>query len=178
MQPIETPKGSVTFRPASFEDAPKFRELRLFALKDTPTAFSADYYASLNAPKNYWEGRLKLGEGSIMFFAEHEGALVGMIGVQRGDRPKTRHSAGVWGVYVLPEWRGFRLVASLIESCEIWAKSRKVEILKLAVVTVNQSAIRCYERCGFKTYGTDPRVICYEGNYYDEYLMAKEIDKA
>ena len=178
MQPIETPKGNVTFRPASFEDAPKFRELRLFALKDAPAAFSADYYASLNAPKSYWEGRLKPSEGSIMFFAEHEGALVGMIGVQRGDRPKTRHSAAVWGVYVLPEWRGFRLAVSLIESCEIWAKSRKVEILKLAVVTVNQSANRGYERCGFKTYGTDPRVICYEGNYYDEYLMAKALTKS
>ncbi|MCC6569631.1 MAG: GNAT family N-acetyltransferase [Anaerolineales bacterium] len=177
MQPLETPKGIVSFRPANFTDAPKYRELRLFALKDSPTSFSADYYASLNAPSSYWEGRLKPGEGSIMFFAEHEGALIGMIGVQRGDRPKTRHSAGIWGVYVLPEWRGLRIAASLIESCEIWAKSRKVEILKLAVVTANQSAIRCYERCGFKTYGTDPRVLFYEGNYYDEFLMAKAVTK-
>jgi GNAT superfamily N-acetyltransferase len=177
MQPLETPKGSINFRPASFADVEMYRELRLFALKDTPTAFSADYLASLNAPKSYWESRLKPGELSIMFFAEHEQTLVGSIGILRGDRPKTRHSASIWGVYVRPEWRGLRIAGRLIESCIIWAKSRKVEIVKLAVVTANEPAIKCYERSEFKSYATDPRVIFYEGAYYDNLLMSRDITK-
>ena len=175
MQPLETSKGNITFRPASFADMTQFRELRLFALQDAPTAFSADYTMNLNAPKSYWENRLKPNEGSIVFFAEHEKDLIGTIGIQRGDRPKTRHSAGIWGVYVRPEWRGLRIAEALIEYCMIWAKSRKVAIVKLAVVTTNTPAIRCYERCGFKTYATDPRVIFHDGTYYDDYLMSCEI---
>ena len=176
MQPIETPKGTVSFRPASFADVASFRELRLFALQDAPTAFSGDYAMSVNAPKSYWENRVKPNEGSIVFFAENENNLIGTIGILRGDRPKTRHSAGVWGAYVRPEWRGFHIAGALIESCIIWAKSRKVVTVKLAVVTSNAAAIRCYEQCGFKTYGTDPRVIYYDGKFYDEYLMARYIN--
>jgi len=175
MQSLETPKGSVAFRPAGLADVPQYRELRLFALQDAPTAFGADYIMSLNASKNHWENRLKPSEDSIIFLAEHENNLVGIMGIQRGERPKTRHSADIWGVYVRPEYRGFRIARALIESCIIWAKSHEVVIVKLAVVTSNASAIRCYERCGFKTYGTDPRVLFYEGKYYDDYLMAREI---
>ncbi|MCC6499430.1 MAG: GNAT family N-acetyltransferase [Anaerolineales bacterium] len=176
MQPLETSKGSVAFRPANIGDVEKFRALRLFALKDAPTAFSGDYALSAEAPTRYWENRLKPSEGSIVFLAEHHNDPIGTVGIQQGDRPKTRHSAVIWGVYVRPEWRGLHLAEHLIEACVHWTKSRRVELVKLAVVTENASAIRCYERCGFKTYGTDPRAIYYEGRYYDEYLMAREID--
>jgi len=32
------------------------------------------------------------------------------------------------------------------------------------------------KRCGFTTYGTEPRALLYEGQYYDEYLMFKFLD--
>ena len=48
-------------------------------------------------------------------------------------------------------------------------------MMKLAVVSTNAPAIRCYEHCGFATYGTDPRVIYYNGVFYDELLMIKPI---
>jgi RimJ/RimL family protein N-acetyltransferase len=99
-----------------------------------------------------------------------------MTGIVRGNSPKTRHDALIWGVYVKPEWRGLHIAAELIHSCFEWAKARKVVLTKLGVVTVNQSAIRCYERCGFKIYGTEPRAIFYEGKYYDEYLMYCSLD--
>lgn len=36
----------------------------------------------------------------------------------------------------------------MIETCCGWADAQGVNIAKLAVVTTNASAIRCYERCG------------------------------
>jgi RimJ/RimL family protein N-acetyltransferase len=63
----------------------------------------------------------------------------------------------------------------LIETCITWAKTRQVNIVKLGVMTNNTSAVRCYERCGFTIYGTEPRGILYEGKYYDEYLMARSL---
>jgi hypothetical protein len=40
---LETPKGTIILRDASLADADAYRELRLFALQESPTAFSADY---------------------------------------------------------------------------------------------------------------------------------------
>jgi len=47
----------------------------------------------------------------------------------------------------------------------------------LGVAAVNRPAIKCYERCGFRTYGTEPRAVFYQGKYYDEYLMFIDLDQ-
>ena len=109
---------------------------------------------------------------SAIFFAEYEDRLIGMTGIARGSSPKTKHGAEIWGVYVTPQWRGLHIAEELIQSCKEWAQAREIVILRLAVVASNQAAVRCYERCGFVTYGTEPRSLFYEGKYYDEYLMA------
>jgi len=123
----------------------------------------------------YWQDRLREDENSVIFFAEHNYNLIGMTGIARGRSLKTQHSAGIWGVYVRPDWRGLHIAEGMIETCCEWAKGRDVEIIKLAVVTTNISAIRCYERIGFKTNGIEPRAILYEGQYYDEYLMSHSL---
>gem|GEM_PF-6583094 len=45
------------------------------------------------------------------------------------------------------------------------------EQLHLNVVTTNTAAARLYEAVGFSVYGTDPRVLKIDQNYFDEYLM-------
>lgn len=180
MQPInrrvETARGTIVTREANLTDAAQFRALRLFALQESPVAFSADYQTNSNQPMGYWEGRLEKDESGTIFFAEYDQRLIGMTGIRNGQSPKTKHGAGIWGVYLRPEWRGLHIAEALIDSCIHWAKTREVHIVKLAVVTTNSSAIRCYERCGFTTYGTEPRAICYEGKYYDEHLMSRNAD--
>ncbi len=169
---VTTRRGKVLIREAKPTDAFQFRELRLAALQNSPIAFTADYQKNLNHPPKYWEDLLTMQpDESAIFLAAHEEALIGMTGVARAGSPKTRHSAWVWGVYVMPEWRGLHIAEELILSCFAWAKARKIVIAKLGVAAVNQPAIRCYERCGFKIYGTEPRAIFYEGHYYDEHLM-------
>jgi len=124
---------------------------------------------------SYWEGRLQPDEHGTIFFAEYDQQLIGMMGIRTGLSVKTRHSADIWGVYVHPGWRGLHIAEALIDACVNWAEMRQVDIVKLGVVTSNTSAIRCYERCGFTIYGTEPRAIFYEGNYYDEYMMSRDI---
>ena len=172
---MDTPKGMVVIRDASLADAEKFRELRLFALQDTPTAFSADYEADARHPISFWKGRLKPDDKGILFLAEHETYLIGMTGIRRGESAKTKHSGGIWGVYVRPEWRGLRIAEGLIELCCEWAKLREVKIVKLAVVSTNESALRLYERSGFTMYGTEPRALFFQSEYYDEYLMSRSL---
>ena len=179
MQPIsssfETTHGSIIIRAALPSDVAQYRELRLGALQDSPTAFSADHQVNNSYPMSHWEGRLKFDENGTIFFAEQAGNLIGMTGVRKRESPKTKHSADILSVYVQPDWRGLHIAEGFIEACIDWAKAREVNILKLGVMTSNASAIRCYERCGFKIYGTEPRDIFYEGKFYDLHLMFRSL---
>jgi ribosomal protein S18 acetylase RimI-like enzyme len=172
-----TPRGSILLREATPEDALQFRELRLYALQDSPTAFSADYQRNLNQPAQYWEDTLtNHADESTIFLAHHEKDLIGMTGIARGGSPKTRHSATVWGVYVRPEWRGLHIAEELINACFRWGRARKIVGARLGVTATNISAIRCYERCGFKITGTEPRAVYYEGQYYDFHMMYRSLE--
>ena len=174
---FSTPRGAITLREASPADAAPFRELRLYALQDSPTAFSADYQKNFNHPAQYWEDMLNMHpEESTIFLAGYESSLIGMTGIARGGSPKTRHSATIWGVYVRPEWRGMHIAEELINACLIWAKARIIVAAKLGVTATNPSAIRCYERCGFRVTGTEPRAVYHEGQYHDFYLMYRSLD--
>lgn len=174
---LTTSRDKIMIREASTADAIPYRELRLEALQDSPTAFTADYEMNLNQPAKYWEDRLTMdADESTLFLGDHKGKLIGMTGVARGRSQKTKHSAWIWGVYVTPAWRGIRIAKELIHSCVTWAKAKKVVVVKLGVTSTNRSAIHCYERCGFSAYGTEPRAIFYEGEYYDELLMSRDLD--
>lgn len=174
---IKTPRGTIVVRQSNLADAWNFRDLRLEALQDSPTAFSMDHERSSNYPAKYWEDSLAMDDNeSAIFFAEHDGHLIGMTGIARGRSAKTRHGADIWGVYVTSSWRGLHIAEGLIRSCTSWAKSRGIVILRLAVVATNKSAIQCYERCGFSKYGVEPRSLLYDGKFYDEYLMSLSLD--
>jgi RimJ/RimL family protein N-acetyltransferase len=174
---FSTSLGQIVIREANIADALSFRELRLEALQNSPIAFSADYQKNFSHPAKYWEDLLSPHpEESTIFIGEYAGKLIAMTGVMRGNSPKTRHSAWIWGVYVNPNWRGMHIADEIIHSCIDWSKVRNVVLVKLGVAAVNQPAIRCYERCGFKIYGTEPRAVCVDGRYYDEYLMFKSLD--
>ena len=173
---LETSHGLVIIRQGTNADVEQFRELRLDALEESPTAFPADYSAYVEHPRSFWENRLKSDEGGTIFLAEHEKQLIGITGIRRGESSKTKHSATIWGVYVRPPWRGLRNADSLIETCIDWARLRDVNIVKLGVTAASQSAISCYERCGFSISGTEPRGMYYEGKYYDGYFMVRLLE--
>ena len=173
---INTPHGPITIRPAAEDDAQAFRTLRLQALHDHPQAFGSDYAVNAARPATFWIDRLRsLGSEGSLSFATHADRLVGMAGIQRGDSPKTRHSAFIWGVYVQPDWRGLQIADALIDACLAWGRSQAIKIAKLAVITTNAGAIRCYQRCGFKAYGIEPQALYYDGTLYDELMMARTL---
>ena len=129
-------------------------------------------------PNEYWQERLKFDKDrEALFFAEHEGQLAGMTGIFRGlvkEKPPRIRPFGE--CTSRPQWRGRHISETLVRSCLGWAKEQGLVIVKLAVVTTNRPAIRCYERCGFTIYGKEPKALFYDGVYYDEYLMSIEVD--
>jgi ribosomal protein S18 acetylase RimI-like enzyme len=174
---LETARGEVVIREANPADAAAFRGLRLYALQDSPIAFSADYQRNFHHPLGYWEDMLTMHpDEATLFLAVHEKDILAMTGIGRGSSPKTRHTVTIWGVYVMPEWRGLHIAEELMRACFSWAQTRKIVAAKLGVAATNTSAIRCYERCGFKITGTEPRALYYDGQYYDFYLMYCALD--
>jgi len=175
---ITTPFGTVTIRPGTEEDASAYRELRLEALRNHPEAFSSDYETNLAKPMRYWTERLRLNDpdnGVMLHFAVHNGLLIGMCGITHTSSPKSKHSAYIVSMYVRPDWRGLRIAEDLITTCLDWGRMQGIKIVKLGVTTTNTPAIRCYARCGFQVYGTEPQAICLDGVFYDELLMARPV---
>ncbi len=173
---LNTTKGTITIRVAATDDASAVRELRLEALASKPVAFSADYALSAAQSAGDWADRIRIFEaekaGAICIALSDEGP-VGMAGLALGHWLKIRHNGNIWGVYVRLGWRGLHISEALLQECIDWGKDHGVAIFKLGVATTNSSAIRCYTRAGFRTYGVDPQAVCVDGAYYDELLMAK-----
>jgi RimJ/RimL family protein N-acetyltransferase len=177
-QLISTPRGNVVIHVANTNDATQLYGLRLEALQLHPDAFAADVDMTMENGSEAWvtliENYARDQSGAITI-ASAQDKLIGMTGLVRGRWPKTRHNATLWGVYVNHIWRGFHIAEAIINECLTWARENGVVVVKLGVVTTNLPAIRCYTRCGFTIYGTDPKSNSHNGVYYDEYLMAKEL---
>ena len=79
----------IIIRHAEGSDLYAFRDLRLEALKNHPTAFGSDYTENSSKPITYWEERLKINSAEqAMFFAEQNAGLIGMATIVRGSSKK------------------------------------------------------------------------------------------
>ena len=165
--PIITPRGAVTIRATTADDARPLRALRLDALSDSPTSFGADA-AGIDARD--WAAVAAGEADGIVFVAEHAGALVGMAGAYRNPQQKVSHYAILWGVFVQPDWRRVGLAQALVDACVEWAERQRVPMVKLTVVP-ESGALGCYLRCGFRVTGVDHAALQWEGRYYDKLLM-------
>ena len=76
-------------------------------------------------------------------------------------------------MYTKPEYRSLGIGDALLKA--VIAHAKKVVIqLHLTVVTTNQSALRLYEKNGFRIYGTEPRSLKIGDQFYDEHMMVLE----
>jgi ribosomal protein S18 acetylase RimI-like enzyme len=160
-------------------DAHQLRELRLEALRLHPVAFTADLAESEAQPPEFWVDRATVGAGTdgrqALFVAELDGALVGMAGIYVDPkRPKLAHSATIWGAYVRAAARRRGIGQKLVGACADWGRANDLRIVKLSAVN-DGPARRCYERCGFVTYGVEPMAVQVDARFYDESLMALKL---
>lgn len=166
---------SFLIRRATVEDAAALRALRLEALRNSPIAFASDYEEESKLPLAHTEEQLRDQAKNAIFVAVVDSILVGMTGIGQYRHTKQKHNGIIWGVYVQPAWRGKNISGQMIEACIHWAKDHSIKFVKLGVAVTNASALNSYIRLGFKVYGVEPQVIYYDGAYYDELLMVREV---
>ena len=153
------------------EDAEQWRELRLEALKNAPSAFLESYDdASKRSLEEYAEG---IGRSTIFAWRAEDGTLAGSLifWLDRGSQQKHRGNAGA--MYVRPAFRGKGIASALIEAVIEQAKKRGATQLHLGAETTNKAAVALYQKHGFEIYGTDPNTICINGQKFSDYLMVK-----
>jgi ribosomal protein S18 acetylase RimI-like enzyme len=163
------------------QNIPAYRALRLRGLREHPEAFgeaAADFEARSNeqiADRIQTQGQLG---GCILAAVSRSGEMLGTVCLAINEPGKCHHRGMIFGMYVIPEARGQNVGKLLLEEALRRADTiPAVEQVHLSVVTSNEAAVRLYEKMGFSTYGTDPRVLRVGDKYYDEYLMVRQVSR-
>lgn len=154
-------------------DASAFQQLRLFGLRECPSAFGSSYEEECDTPIAKIAEKLASGADRGVFGAFEDDVLVGMAGLGREDMAKLAHKAFVWGVYVDPAARGKGISRTLLQAAISFAAAVPgVRQVNLSVNAGNTAAVRLYESLGFGQIGLEPCSLYVDGEFHDEMQMA------
>ena len=162
----------IIIRPLSFADAAQWRELRLEALRNYPTAFASAYEEALEQDLS---ARIPSYDSpSVLFGAFVGGTLSGSAGLYVWPGMKQRHKAELWGMYVAPSLHRRGLGSALLSAVIEHARTR-VAVVQLTVLQANDAAKALYSRFGFVSYGIEKRALRHQGIDHDDELMALDL---
>lgn len=156
-------------------DAPAYRALRLRALQEHPEAFTSSHEEDAAQPPEQAAQRLAAPQQRF-WGAFEDGALLGIVGLERKPRAKERHKATVVGMYVAPEHSGRGIGRELLQALLADARAQGLEQLVLTVTQGNGSAMQLYERAGFRSFGVEPRAIKVDGRFFAKNHMALALE--
>jgi ribosomal protein S18 acetylase RimI-like enzyme len=107
-----------------------------------------------------------------MFGAFDDKRLIGITGFNRMARQRAMHRGEVVQVYVDSKYRGQNIGEKLIRRVLEYAFALDgIEQVQLSVIAGNQTAIKLYEKIGFKTFGVQPRYFKVGETYMDQQFM-------
>ncbi len=159
-------------RPLTQSDVNLFRDLRLRALREEPSAYitSADEFEKQSL--EMVEQRLASTPENFVLGAFIDGQLVGIVGFRREPSTKVQHTADIWGMYVAPEVRRQGVGKALMFEAIDRARSLPgLDHILLGVVASQTAARQLYAALDFIVYGCEPRAVKIGDQYFDEELM-------
>jgi ribosomal protein S18 acetylase RimI-like enzyme len=158
------------------QDVNTYRDLRLQALRESPTAFNSSYEQEVGHPLTVFAARLHSDDDSancIFGAIDDSNQLIGMLGFSSESRPKRAHIGSLWSMYVLPEFRHRGVGATLLD--EALFHARQLGVLRQIILTVtmnNLAACSLYRSRGFERFGLERDALCIDGAYFDEEYLA------
>ncbi len=145
-----------------------FKDVRLRALQDTPTAFSSTYAEEFKVTDADWVKRAEQwsSEKSVGYLAMDAHAPCGITsGLLDQDNATRAHLLSMW---VAPTHRRVGIGRTLVEAVVAWARTKNARTLLLLVTSNNDAAIEFYQRMGFsltekiEPYRNDPDLSNFE----------------
>jgi ribosomal protein S18 acetylase RimI-like enzyme len=140
----------------------EYRAFMLQAYANDPDAFTATVPERESLPLEWWTSRVSdHPDPTELVFGAFVGArLVGVAGLRFERRERTMHKASLFGMSVLRQFRGQGIARALVEAVLEQAQSTPgTRIVQLTVTQSNAPAIRLYESCGFRPFGTEPLAV-------------------
>lgn len=170
---------TLIYRPLEEEDFTDFVRLRKEALLNEPEAFGLDYATYNAAPlldkEHFFERILKYPFSFSLGAFTNDGLLIGMgCFTIPYNMVKRRHKGVLWGMYVIPEYRGHGIGKRIAEL--ILNAAKQDAGCEQAIITVTppgSPAQKFYTDLGFIQYGVEYRALKLETGYIDEILMMK-----
>jgi ribosomal protein S18 acetylase RimI-like enzyme len=161
----------ITIEPITPLTVATFKDVRLRALKDAPLAFGSTYAEEWKLSDAEWLNRATRwnGERGVGLLAFDDGTPCGIAGSFLVESDPTQ--AKLISMWTAPAHRKRGIGRLLVHEVLNWARARQVHTLLLMVTSVNDSAIRFYERLGFsrtghtEPYPHDPAIIEYEMSF-------------
>jgi len=137
------------------DDWPAYREIRLAALRDAPSAFASTWERETAFPDSRWIERAQGSQDgqaqTIVVAVDADGRWAGLAGGLRpGDAGIGAELISMW---VAPDSRGQQLGGRLISAVVDWARQHGATTIGLWVTETNKPAIRLYEASGFQFTG-------------------------
>ena len=150
-----------------------YRVVRLACLKNNPEFFGTTYEEEVLNPKFFFETYIETNsQDHVMFGAFDSEQLIGITGFNRMARKRASHRGEVVQVYVEPAYRGQNIGEKLLRQVLDYAFGLEgIEQVQLSVITSNTTAIKLYEKLGFKTFGVQPRYFKVGDGYLDQQFM-------
>lgn len=160
-------------RQLAVQDVAAFRQLRLAALHEVPSAFTTSLATELALTEAQQCERIAGPTLSAVWGAwDAQGNLVGSTGLQHHSLDKVRHKALVYAVYVAPQARGAGLSRRLVQAAIDYARAQPLlQHMLLNVTGTNLQAHQLYRSLGFQEYGREPHAIVTDGVLHDQILM-------
>lgn len=109
---------------------------------------------------------------SLLLFAEEDGEIVGYLSAQRGRYNRLKHCAYIV-VGIRRAFQGKGVGTKFFAELDAWAKENQLKRLELTVMCPNKAARHLYEKSGFEIEGIKKCSMLVDGEYVDEYYMAK-----
>lgn len=144
------------------DHAAEYRALSLQVYASEPGVFTATVSERAPLPLAWWASRVsdRPDAAELVFGAFAGDRLVGVAGLRFARRERTRHKATLFGLSVLPRFRGQGIGRALVEAVLGQAQAAPpTHVVQLKVAQSNIPALRLYASCGFEPFGTEPYAI-------------------
>ena len=115
-------------------------------------------------------------EGTIVWGAFEGIRIVGALALSQRPSRKYAHKALLWGMYVIPEFRGSGAAQALMNTAITWATEHpEIVAITLQVALSNIRALQFYKRVGFNVFGTEQRSLFAAGQFHAVHYMELEV---
>ena len=168
---------SITIRSVQLEDAKALAEL--FTTLDNETRFMLFEPGERQLTEEKQRVKIQAvleNPRQQMFVALNaDQAPIGVVSGLGGQANRNRHSL-YCAVGVLAEARNQGVGRALMERLIEWAQAQHITRIELTVMTHNHRAKHLYDSLGFTVEGVKRHALKVDGQYVDEYFMARLLD--